>query len=307
MILNDEQIREIIDVKKCIPVMEELFSNLDNTYMPPKVYLPLPKGDFRSMPAIVGDSVGIKWCGVHVENGKCDIFAKIMLNEVSTGKLLAIMDGCYITSVRTAAVTGLATKYMAPEDAKVAAFIGCGTQTPRQIEAVCAVRDIQRISVFDLDRQAMFKIASQVSHLGIEVHPTMDLDHCVRDADIITTLTPARGEGFIEHSSLKDVVHVNAIGADAEGKRELKDSCLANMGVIAYDEWEQCSHSGEIQYVGDMEQHGVLLSLGHIVNNNFARENQTVFDATGLAIEDVATARYIYDKVINDNGDGAIS
>ena len=209
------------------------------------------------------------------------------------------MDGEIITATRTAAVTGLATKYMAPVDTKVAAFIGCGNQTPKQIEAVCAVRDIQRISVFDLDESAMYKIAAEVEHLGIEVHPTMDLEHCLRDADVVTTLTPARGEGFIDHYTLKKTVHVNAVGADAAGKRELRGSCLANVGVIVYDEWEQCSHSGEIQYIEDMDQHGALLSLGHVVSEGFARTDQTIFDATGLAIEDVATARYIHDKISN--------
>lgn len=297
ILATDLQIKEVLSVEDCIPVMENLFANLEDTHMPPKVYMDIPNGDFRSMPAIVGENAGIKWCGVHVENGKCDIFAKIMLNDIKSGQLLAIMDGCYVTSVRTAAVTGVATKYMAPKDAKVAAFIGCGNQTPRQMEAVCAVRDIQRINVFDLDEKAMYRVASEVEHLGIEVHPTMSIEHCVRDADIVTTLTPARGEGFLDHYLLKDVVHVNAVGADAEGKRELKRSCLANVGVIAYDEWEQCSHSGEVQYLDEMDQHGVLFSLGHIVSRGFFRTPQTVFDATGLAIEDVATARYIYDKI----------
>jgi alanine dehydrogenase len=126
------------------------------------------------------------------------------------------------------------------------------------------------------------------------------LAECLRDADIVTTLTPSR-KGFIKQEWLKESVLINAVGADAKGKRELDASVINHMGLIVYDEWEQCSHSGEIQYLSECILRPALFSLGEIVSgsleyNNIDRTMGTLFDATGLAIEDIATARYVYER-----------
>ena len=296
--LTNKQIAEVITVEQCIPVVEKLFKNIKNTQMPPKVYMNIPNGDFRSMPAVVGDTAGIKWCGLNIrEEGKIHIFAKILINDTISGDLLAIMDGELITAIRTAAVTGVATKYMAPEGSRVAAFVGCGVQTPNQIKAVCAVSDVERVNVFDLDRERMLGICRDMQDYKVEIHPCIGLEECVGNADIVTTLTPARGDGYLEHCMLKDTCHVNAVGADAKGKREVRQSVLEGVDLIVYDEWEQCSHSGEIQYGSNT----TMVPLATVVAGNGEHEGrQTLFDATGLAIEDVATARYIYDKIRNN-------
>ena len=299
-ILSNDVVAELITVSECIPIIENLFKNLDNSYMPPKTYLNIPNGDFRAMPAIVDNTAGIKWCGVHMDDTgtkrKVNIFAKVLINDIHTGELLAIMDGEALTAIRTAAVTGVATKYLAPDDSKIAAFIGCGNQTKRQIEAVLAVRDIEKIFLYDLDPARAEKVAQDFDNAYV----FSDLESCLRQADIITTLTPSR-KGFIPYKFIKPRSHINAVGADAKGKRELDVSILHNMGIIVYDEWEQCSHSGEIQYLSESERRPVLFSLGEIVHrsyhySNFDRAMCTLFDATGLAIEDVVTARYIYEK-----------
>ena len=300
-ILSNDEVAELITVSECIPLIENLFKNLDNSYMPPKTYLNIPNGDFRAMPAIVDNTAGIKWCGVHMDDTgtkrKVNIFAKVLINDITTGKLLAIMDGEALTAIRTAAVTGVATKYLAPTDSKVAAFIGCGNQTKRQIEAVLTVQDIEKIFLYDLDPARAEKVAQDFDNSYV----FSDLESCLRQADIITTLTPSR-KGFIPYKFIKHRAHINAVGADAKGKRELDISILNNVGMIVYDEWEQCSHSGEIQYLSEGERRPVLFSLGEIVKHGYSYSNSdrrmaTLFDATGLAIEDVVTARYIYEKI----------
>ena len=300
-ILSNDEIAELLTVSECIPIIENLFKNLDNSYMPPKTYLNIPNGDFRAMPAIVDNTAGIKWCGVHMDDTgtkrKVNIFAKVLINDTNTGKLLAIMDGEVLTAIRTAAVTGVATKYLAPEDSKIAAFIGCGNQTKKQIEAVLEVRDIEKIFLYDLDPARAEKVAQDFDNTYV----FSDLESCLRQADIITTLTPSR-KGFIPYKFIKPRAHINAVGADAKGKRELDISILNNIGMIVYDEWEQCSHSGEIQYLSEGERRPVLFSLGEIVQHSYYYSNSdrrmaTLFDATGLAIEDVVTARYIYEKI----------
>ena len=301
IILNNNEVDNLLTVNDCIPIIENLFKNLDNSQMPPKIYLNIPNGDFRAMPAIVDNTAGIKWCGVHLDDTgtkrKVNIFAKVLINDTNTGELLAIMDGEVLTAIRTAAVTGVATKYLSPINSKIAAFIGCGTQTKRQIEAVLAVRDIEKVHLYDLDPLRATSLAKEFDNTYV----FSDLESCLRQADIVTTLTPTR-KGFIPHKFLKSKVHINAVGADAKGKRELELSTLTSMGMIIYDEWEQCSHSGEIQYLSECDRRPVLYSLGEIVSrsleyNNSDRTMSTLFDATGLAIEDVATARYIYEKI----------
>ena len=300
-ILSNNEVAELITVSECIPIIENLFQNLNDVQMPPKVYLNIPNGDFRAMPAVVHNTAGIKWCGVHMDHTgtkrKVNIFAKVLINDTNTGKLLAIMDGEVLTAIRTAAVTGVATKYLSRTDSKIAAFIGCGNQTKRQIEAVLAVRDIEKIFLYDLDPLRADAIAKEFDN----THVFSDLECCLRQADIVTTLTPSR-TGFIPFDFLKSRVHINAVGADAKGKRELTSDVLSNMGMLVYDEWEQCSHSGEIQYLSECDRRPILFSLEEILYHSYDYTNSnrlhsTLFDATGLAIEDVVTARYIYEKI----------
>ena len=301
--LSNDDVAKIITVPECITIIEKLFQNLDVTHMPPKVYMDVPNGDFRSMPAVVHETAGIKWAGIQFDNtGKCKIFAKVMINDIPTGELLAILDGEELTAIRTAAVTGVATKYLAKQNSKIATFIGCGTQTPKQIQAIMSVRNLDELRLFDLDKKRSSALAKQFeSHIRVAVFD--DLRQVLKDADIVTTLTPSR-TGFVHNDMLMPGCLVNAIGADAAGKRELDISTLARAGMIVYDEWEQCSHSGEIQYLSEADRRATLFSLGEIVSHsnwgytNDDRMMTTIFDATGLAIEDVATARYILEKVV---------
>ena len=180
------------------------------------------------------------------------------------------------------------------KDAKVAAFIGCGNQTKYQVEAILAVRNIEKLHLFDLDSKRCEHIGNQ---FNIEYEIFENVESCVRDADIITTLTPSRTP-FLKHAFLKDVVHINAVGADAKGKRELAPCVLDNVDAVIFDNWEQCSHSGEIQYVPLKEKKQTWVSLGEMISGQvYIDADQTLFDATGLAIEDIVTARYIYEKV----------
>ena len=300
--LTNDQVRQLISVEECIPIIEELFKDLSSCQMPPKIYLDIPNGDFRAMPAVVKNTAGIKWCGVHLDKSgnkrRCNIFAKVLINDINSGELLAIMDAEVLTSIRTAAVTGVATKYISHPFSKIAAFVGCGNQTKSQIKAVCAVRDIEEIRLFDLNLGRSEKMKENFSD-RYDVVVCKDLDVCVRVADIVTTLTPSK-EGFLDYEWLKKTVHINAVGADAKGKRELKPSVLDGVGLVVYDNWEQCSHSGEIQYVNHKDRKQDWESLGEVVSSGWNVQDiasQTLFDATGLAIEDIITARYIYEKV----------
>ena len=300
---TNEEVSGTISVRECIEVIDNLFENIEKTQMPPKVYMDVPNGDFRSMPAVVNNTAGIKWAGLNLrEPGKIKIFAKVLINDIDSGDLLAMMDAETLTAIRTAAVTGVATRYLSPQHAKTASFIGCGNQTARQIEAVTSVREITTVKLFDLDTDRANSLKEDLLKTGTvsiesSVMVCKDLEECLWDSDIVTTLTPSR-KPFVKHEHLKPVVHINAVGADAEGKRELSPCVLENVDLVSYDEWVQCSHSGEIQYSKTPRSGQVWSPLALIVDGTtkIGSAKQTLFDATGLAIEDVATARYIYDK-----------
>ena len=284
---NDE-VADLLSVPACIELVEDLFKNIDNTQMPPKVYMNVPNGDFRAMPAVVGNTAGIKWAGLNIkEAGKINIFAMVMINDIETGDLLAILDAETLTAIRTAAVTGVATKHLSPKYSKKAAFIGCGNQTLRQIEAVLSVRDIEVIRLFDLSEDRANKLKDDLNYLEvrqespIEIEVHNDLENCLWDVDIVTTLTPSR-KPFIKYRYLKPVVHINAVGADAEGKRELHQSVLENVDLVAYDEWIQCSHSGEIQYAKKSKISQIWCPIAEVIQGRVETSGcrTTLFDAT---------------------------
>ena len=282
-------------MKNIINIMEDVFQNPQKGQMPPKIYLELDNNaDFRAMPAKFGNAVGIKWASIFPDNEKrkmgTNVSATIMLNDIETGYPIALMDGMLITSYRTAAVTGLATKYLSNKDASTASFIGCGFQTEYQIEAILNVRNITKIKLFDLDKS---KCEHLVAIFGGNMVICDSLEECVRDSDILTTLTPSRNP-FVQLDWLEPGLHINAIGADAEGKQEFESNLGDVCQICVVDEKAQAFHSGESQHTKNKDK---FINLSEVVNPNFRRATSDVsfFDSTGLATEDIAVANYIYE------------
>lgn len=285
--------------------------------MVPKVYLDCDDlGDFRAMPAKIGDVSGVKWVSVFPKNPQRTppiptVMGTIILTSATTGKLLAVLDGTYITKLRTAAAAAVASQLFARKDSEVASFIGCGGQTLLHCEAIChAMHNVARIVLFDLNREAAFNIASQITHKEVVVAESPE--EAVKCADILTTLTPST-EPIVKGKWLKEGVHINAMGADAEGKREFDQQTYKMVDIWAYDDFEQAAHSGETQHAyksrnGSMacmpwpkEGSGKLIGnisefLGRSTNDQI-----TLFDSTGIAIQDIAVANYVYEKLRGTN------
>jgi len=275
--------------------------------MPPKLYLDLPeyKGDFRAMPAYINGCTGIKWVSVYPNNWKhrlSTVIATIMLCDPKTGHLLAIMDGTYITNVRTGAAGGLAVKYLARRDSSIIGIIGAGAQAETQLMAISEVLPrIEEVKVFDHYREKSLRYAEVVGKkLNIDIRPVEMIEEAT-EADIVVTTTPSR-KPIVKKSDIQPGTHINAIGADAKGKQELEASLLAG-GKIVVDDIEQASHSGEINVPlseGLVKMDEIYGTLGEIMTNiKKGRENDdeiTIFDSTGLAIQDIICAKLIYEK-----------
>ena len=307
MHVPEESIKSYLEMDNVIGLMEYVFENPDLGDMPSKIYLELGENDFRAMPARFESAVGIKGAALFPENrinGYGDsVSATIMLNDSNSGHPIAIMDGVLITSYRTAAVTGLATKYLSRTNSRIAAFIGCGFQTKFQIEAILNVRTINTLKLFDLDVSRCYDLIDQLD-TKCEYIVCEDLEECVRGSDIVTTLTPSR-EPFVMSNWLEPGMHLNAIGADAEGKQEFEDDVVDVCSSFVVDDKAQAFHSGESQHsknkdpmvdlfdmVESKDSRGVNGATG--AKREAEHKGISFFDSTGLAIEDIALAALVY-------------
>lgn len=305
--IGQAQVEEVLNMKDVMSVLEEAFIEYSRgeAKMPPKIYLDLPQfhGDFRAMPAFVGGYAGLKWVNVHPDNkekGIPTVMAKIILSRPQTGENLACIDGTKITNYRTGAAGGIAAKYLANKNANTLGLIGLGEQAGTQLLAISEVFDLQEVRVFDIDEDAIHSFRTAFPDFNIN---RVSLEEAA-NADIVTTTTPVR-EPILKKEWIQEGTHINAIGADAEGKEELDPALLTQKNVkVVVDDIEQTTHSGEINVPfseGVIDESDVYGSLPDIVAGKIPgrkkKDEITIFDSTGLAIQDIATARVIYETV----------
>jgi alanine dehydrogenase len=309
--LSMAEIKALLDMPTTLTEVEAAFASLarGRAQMPPKVYLDFKKynGDLRIMPTYLEewDIAGTKIVNVHPGNasrGLPTVMATIILNDPKTGALLAVMDGTYITNMRTGAAGGIAAKYLARKDSKVVGLVGTGAQAEAQLLALHCLFKIEKVKAASLDYKMTGEFAKSMSKkTGLAIEAVKTIKEAV-DADIVCTTTPSR-EPIVDRKWIKPGTHINAIGADAAGKEEL-DPAILQTAKIVIDNWAQASHSGEINVPlakGLITKDNVYAELGEIIIGKKAgRENNeeiTVFDSTGLAIQDICVAKYIFDRI----------
>ncbi len=309
LVLTASEVMQVLDMDLALAAAEEAFRAYGEgrVNMPPKSYLTLAQGDFRAMYGEIdlpqGHICGLKWVNVHPGNpaqGLLTVMAKILLNHPDTGLEFADLDGTRITDFRTGAAGGLAAKYLARPGAALLGVIGCGSQARTQVAAILKVRPIQEIVVFDrhLDHARAFAEKITAAH-GVPARPVATAQAAVQGMDIVVTTTPSRTP-VVQREWLAPGVHINAIGADAAGKQELAPAILKAAKVVV-DDWAQASHSGEINVAlarGEFSQEQVYGSLGEVVAGKkpgrLGPEEITVFDSTGLIIQDLALGYAVY-------------
>lgn len=312
LILEGDTIRKIIGIKEAIRAVEKAFKYLGQgkVQMPPKLYIHLDKhrGDFRAMPAYIEGfkGCGIKWVNVHPENrkkGLPTVMAIIILNDSSSGFPLCVMDATYLTALRTGAAGAVAAKYLARSNSRRVALLGCGVQAQTQLLALNEVFEIEQVNVWSLKcAKAIKLITNTQAFKDLRINETKTIKDCVKDCDIIVTTTPSR-KPLVKLEWIKPGTHINAIGADAKGKQEL-DPLILKKAKIIVDSWEQAKHSGEINVPlskGQISKKDIYADIGEIVIGKKARtddEEITVFDSTGLAIQDIAIANIVYSEAI---------
>jgi ornithine cyclodeaminase/alanine dehydrogenase-like protein (mu-crystallin family) len=220
----------------------------------------------------------------------------IVVMDLERGATLAILDSALITALRTAAATAVAAKYLARENAKTLAVIGCGTQGRATVEALRVVRPIEEVRAYDSDAACAGRFAREMAaRHRITVRAVASVDEAVRGADIIVTCTTARS-AILDVQHLHSGVFIAAVGADNPEKQELTPALLRNTRVVA-DILEQAATMGDLHHAfesGVMRRedvHGELADLicGR-VSGRTADDETFVFDSTGTALQDVAVA-----------------
>ena len=257
--------------------------------MPPKVYVPAyPAGDFRAMPALGGGHALLKWVTSYPgnpERGLPTVMGLVLLSDASNGVLRAVLDAGAVTALRTGAAAVLAAETLGRAGAETAAVVGAGVNGKAAARTfVARGRDV---GIYDVDPGRAGGAAEEVGAHVAERGEALT-------ADLLVTMTPGH-EVLLPEGSLRPGQHVSLMGADGPGKAEIAVEELVRTHVFA-DDWEQASHNGELVHAveaGKLER-GQVTELGAVlVGDAPGRESDTeitVFDSTGLAIQDLAIA-----------------
>ncbi|MGQ9920051.1 MAG: ornithine cyclodeaminase family protein [Desulfobacca sp.] len=301
-ILTGTEVLQVLDMDLALAAAEAAFRAYGEgrVKMPPKSYLTLAKGDFRAMYGAVTldrEVCGLKWVNVHPANpqrGLPTVMAKIILNDPETALELADMDGTYITNYRTGAAGGLAARHLARPEASSVGVIGAGVQARMQLAALCKVRDIRQVTIYNRTLcRAQALMEELASRYDLQVTVAQQPQDAVAGKDIVVTTT-ASTTPIIQADWISPGTHINAIGADAAGKQELDPAIFARAKVIV-DDLAQAQHSGEINVAlsqGLFQPDQIHACLGEVVaGSKPGREHPdeiTIFDSTGLVIQDLA-------------------
>jgi len=228
----------------------------------------------------------------------------ILLCDAENGYPLAVMDSTEITIKRTGAATAIAAKYLARPDSKTATICGCGNQGRVQLRAIKTVLPIEQAFAFDVERTHAITFAAELSSgLQMQIQPTDDLVAALKQSDVCVTCTPAR-QFFIRKQDIHPGMFIAGVGADNPEKQELEPELLASSKIVA-DILEQCAAIGDLHHAlqkGLLQKTQVHAELGEIVAGKkpgrITRDEITIFDSTGMALQDVAAAIEVYERAL---------
>jgi alanine dehydrogenase len=284
-------VREAVSPARAVDAVRDAFVAYANGEwtMPPKVYVPAyPAGDFRAMPALGGGHALLKWVTSFPRNpeaGLPTVTGLVLLSDASNGVLLAALDAGAVTALRTGAAAVLAAETLGRAEASTAAVVGAGVNGEAVAETfVARGRDV---TIHDVDTGRASVVAELV---GGRVASRDD----ALAADLVVTVTPGR-EVVFDPGSIRPGQHVSLMGADGPGKQEIAADELQRVRVFC-DDWEQASHNGDLVHAVEagLVRRDDVTQLGDVLAGRTPGRRQsdeaTVFDSTGLAIQDLAIA-----------------
>jgi thiomorpholine-carboxylate dehydrogenase len=296
IVITEDQVRDVLTFRELIPAIERALIDFSagRVQQPIRTVLPVPQqgGWFCVMPAICGDLMGAKLVTFYPGNagrGLHTHLATIQLFRSSTGEPLAIMDGRLITEMRTAAVSAVATRLLAPPHPRVLALLGAGMQARSHLEALRLVRDFDEVRVWSRSSERAAQFALET---GARV--CSSVEETVRDADVVVTVTSA-SEPILRGEWLRPGAYVNAVGAVGPARREL-DSAVMQAAVVVESRAAAILESGDIILSGA----AVFAELGELLADGAPKvpAGRIVFKSLGIAVEDIAAAGIVYNSVL---------
>jgi alanine dehydrogenase len=331
LVLTRRDVTQLLGMQPCIDAVEHAFLHhaLGRTMAPGIVGTHVTGGGFHVKTAgllasppnardehdqrpMFAAKVNANFPGNPDRHGLPTIQGVIALFDADDGRLLALLDSMEITSVRTAAATAVAAKYLARDDAATVTICGCGEQSRSQLRALACVRALRRLHVFDPHTNRALSLARDMAaELGIDVTVVPALGPETRPSDIWITCTPSH-RWFLGREHVAPGAFIAAVGADNPEKQELEPQLLAENTVVT-DILDQCATIGELHHAldaGVMRRGDVHAELADIVSGRKpARRspNETiVFDSTGTALQDVAAAVLVYRRALADGAGLAV-
>ena len=309
--ISEAEVREVLTMPQALEAVEEISrkQSTGEVVVHPRRRFELPGGGFFHYMAAADYSTGyVAMKQYTYVRGKLRFL--VPLYEMATGDLLAQIEADYMGQLRTGAASGVATKYLARKDSRVAAIIGTGGQANTQLEAVAAARKLESARAYGRDAAKREKFCAEMSgRIGIPVDPCSSAAEAVRGADIVSTATTA-SQPVVRGADLSPGTHINAIGANHAHKRELDDEAVASADVIVVDSVEQSrQEAGDliIAFHGDEICWTGVKKLSEIVagkaNGRTSDTEVTLFKSNGIASWDLAVAVKVY-ALVREKGLG---
>lgn len=311
--LNEKDQSKLLNMKEVIDEVAQALQAFSEgkTENPLRYSLPFNQDNrYLVMPALSDELkiVGLKTVTFAPNNpkiGKKTITGSVLLSDYETGETLAILEGSYLTKIRTGAISGVATRYLAKKNAKTLCVIGAGEQAQGLIAAVLAVRDIERIHFSTRTKAKAERLAEAVEkQYNVKTQIFDDADEAMEEADIVVTATNSSSPVF--SNSLKPGVHLNAVGSFKPDMQELPSESMLVANKIVVESTEAA-----MEETGDLKtplEEGILTEnslhgeLGDIVSGKLSgREDDkevTIFKSVGLAIVDIVVAQYFYKQAL---------
>ncbi len=312
LVISENDVRGLLDLDELIAALEQAHIQFSagNVVMPVRLVVPLSEvqGRITSMPAFMneGKALGIKIISYFRDNPKRNlppILATISLYSAETGELEVLMDGVYITAIRTACASAMATKILARAETPVLGILGAGTQARTHIRALSRVRSIERVLIWSPTPTSAIYVREELEdELGIPIQPQGSAEAVVRESDILTTVTDA-ATPILEAGWLKPGAHINAVGSHRPEAREMGSDTVKRATVVVDSRDAIGSECGDILLAvkeGVITLDHVRGEIGEVLSgakSGRTRDDEiTMYKSVGVAVQDVAAASLVYQR-----------
>ncbi len=317
LVLSEKEVQSLATVEELISVLERahIQYSTGKAVMPVRLVVPLPQieGRITSMPGFLTEdkALGMKVVTFFPNNPKQNlpqILATVMLFSADTGKMIAAMDGNYITAIRTACVSAMATKTLANPQGPVLGVLGAGVQARAHIRALTQIRKISEIKVYDIFEASARQLQESLEKdIGISIHIVRSAREAVLGADLLVTVTTAK-EPIVKAEWLKPGMHINAVGSHRPDLREIDGATLAAAKIVVDSREAIMAECGDILLAIQekaITANSVHAEIGEVLAGKKPGRTRadeiTLYKAVGIAIQDVATAHLVYRKALERN------